>query len=263
MQWKGKRVVVKVGTSTLTYPTGRARIREMEELVRVLCEMMNSGIQVALVTSGAIGVGMGKMGLTERPKDTASKQAAATIGQCELMYLYDRMFSEYSHKVGQLLITKADVDDDGRRANLIATFDKLFAWGVIPIINENDAVAVDEIVYGDNDSLSAIVAALVHADALIILSDIDGLYDADPRKHPDARRIPVVHAIDDRVRALAGDKGSALGTGGMETKIRAAEIAGTAGIPTWVLNGTPPTNIYRLIDGEDVGTRFEAVKEHA
>ena len=263
MQWKGKRVVVKVGTSTLTYPTGRARIREMEELVRVLCEMMNSGIQVALVTSGAIGVGMGKMGLTERPKDTASKQAAATIGQCELMYLYDRMFSEYSHKVGQLLITKADVDDDGRRANLIATFDKLFAWGVIPIINENDAVAVEEIVYGDNDSLSAIVARLIHADLLIILSDIDGLYDADPRKHPEARRIPRVEEITDELRRACTGAGSELGTGGMETKLRAAEIAGQDGIPTIVMNGTPPENIYQALDGADIGTIFERKASHA
>ncbi len=263
MLWRGKRVVVKVGTSTLTYQTGRAKIREMEALVRVLSDMMNGGIQVALVTSGAIGVGMGKMGLTERPSDTPGKQAAAMVGQCELMYLYDRMFSEYSHKVGQLLITKADVDDEGRRKNLVATFDRLFQWGVIPVINENDAVAVDEIVYGDNDSLSAIVAVLVHADALIILSDIDGLYDADPRSNPQAQRIPVVENIDQTIRALAGSKGSALGTGGMATKIHAAEIAAAAGIPTHVINGTPPDNIYKLIDGQDVGTRFEAVKQHA
>ncbi|NLB39714.1 MAG: glutamate 5-kinase [Clostridiales bacterium] len=263
MLWRGKRVVVKVGTSTLTYQTGRAKIREMEALVRVLSDMMNGGIQVALVTSGAIGVGMGKMGLTERPRDTPGKQAAATVGQCELMYLYDRMFSEYSHNVGQLLITKADVDDPGRRQNLIATFDRLFHWGVIPIINENDAVAVDEIVYGDNDSLSAIVAVLVHADALIILSDIDGLYDADPRHNPQAQLIGVVPCINDGIHALAGHKGSELGTGGMATKIHAADIATREGIPTYVINGTPPDNLYKLIDGVAIGTKFEAVKQHA
>lgn len=263
VQYQGKRVVVKVGTSTLAHPSGRANIREMERLVAVLADMMNQGIQVILVTSGAIGIGVGKLGLKEKPKDTPGKQAAATVGQCELMYMYDKMFSEYGHKVGQLLITKQDVEDAERHRNLCATFEKLFSWNVIPIINENDAVAVEEIVYGDNDSLSAIVAALVGAHTLIILTDIDGLYSANPKTHPEAMRIPVVEAITDDIRALAQGPGSKLGTGGMETKIRAAEIATEAGVETYVINGTPPGNIYRLLDGEDIGTHFKAVKQHA
>ncbi|MGI6691256.1 MAG: glutamate 5-kinase [Christensenellales bacterium] len=263
MQAIGKRVVVKVGTSTLTHPSGRANIREMEQLVAVLADLMNAGVQVVLVTSGAIGIGVGKLGLTERPKDTPGKQAASTVGQCELMYMYDKMFNEYGHKVGQLLITKADVEDPERHGNLVATFEKLFSWHVIPIINENDAVAVEEIVYGDNDSLSAIVAVLVKAYALVILTDTDGLYDKNPREHPDARRIPVVERITDEIRAIAGGAGSNQGTGGMVTKVRAAEIATSEGVRTYVINGSPAQNIYRLMDGEDIGTYFKAVNQHA
>ncbi|NLD33668.1 MAG: glutamate 5-kinase [Clostridiales bacterium] len=258
-----RRIVVKVGTSTLTHPSGRTNIREMEHLVRVLSDIMNRGIQVALVTSGAIGVGVGKLGLPARPKDTPGKQACATVGQCELMYMYDKMFNEYSHKVGQLLITKEDVEDSQRRGNLVACFDRLFEMGVLPIINENDAVAVEEIVYGDNDSLSAIVARLIHADLLIILSDIDGLYDADPRTHPEARRIPRVTEITDELRRACTGAGSELGTGGMETKLRAAEIAGRDGIPTIVMNGTPPENIYQALEGADIGTIFERMGSNA
>lgn len=252
-----KRIVVKVGTSTLTHPTGRTNIREMEQLVRVLSDIMNSGIEVALVTSGAIGVGVGKLGLKARPKDTPGKQAAATVGQCELMYMYDKMFAEYGQKVGQLLITKDDVEDGRRRDNLIACFDTLFSMGVLPIINENDAVAVEEIVYGDNDSLSAIVARLIHADTLIILSDIDALYDADPKENKDAKRIPVVREITQELLSrCGGGAGSSLGTGGMETKLRAAQIAMDAGADCWVINGTPPQNIYEVLQGADIGTHF-------
>ena len=253
---KAKRIVVKVGTSTLTHPTGRSNIRAMENLVKVISDIMNQGIQVALVSSGAIGVGVGKLRLPGRPKDTAGKQAAATVGQCELMFMYDKMFAEYGHKVGQLLITREDVDDPRRHYNLVACFDTLFAMGVLPIINENDAVAVEEIVYGDNDSLSAIVARLVHADTLIILSDIDGVFDGDPRKNPSARRIPVVEEITPHLRQVCGGAGSDRGTGGMETKLRAAEHAMEAGIDTWVINGTPAENIYLALDGADIGTYF-------
>ncbi|MHC1787532.1 MAG: glutamate 5-kinase [Christensenellales bacterium] len=258
-----KRIVVKVGTSTLTHPSGRSNIREMAALVRVLSDVMNSGVQVALVSSGAIGVGVGKLGLKERPRDTPGKQAAATVGQCELMFMYDKMFAEYGHKVGQLLITKEDVDDLKRRKNLVACFDTLFQLGVLPIINENDAVAVEEIVYGDNDSLSAIVAVLVHADELIILSDIDALFDADPKQDPQARRIPRVEAITEELWQLCGGAGSALGTGGMETKLRAAQIATHAGIDTWIINGTPADNIYRVLEQGDIGTIFEGAKPDA
>ncbi len=252
-----KRIVVKVGTSTLTYSTGKTNIRRMHKLVSVLSDIVNSGIEVALVTSGAIGVGVGKLGLKEKPADTAGKQAAATIGQCELMFMYDKLFGEYGHTVGQLLITKSDVDNDERRNNLVNTFNKLFDFGAIPVINENDSVAVEEIVYGDNDSLSAIVAKLINADALIILTDIDGLYDANPNENEDAKFIPVVSVIDEDLYAIAGGRGSTLGTGGMVTKLHAAEIAMGAGIDTIVMNGENPTDIYKALDGKQIGTFFK------
>lgn len=252
-----KRIVVKVGTSTLTYSTGKTNIRRMHKLVSVLSDIVNSGIEVALVTSGAIGVGAGKLGLPEKPRDTAGKQAAATIGQCELMFMYDKLFGEYGHTVGQLLITKSDVENDERRQNLINTFNRLFDFGAIPVINENDSVAVEEIVYGDNDSLSAIVAKLIGADALIILTDIDGLYDANPTESEDAKLIPLVTEINDELFAIAGGHGSRFGTGGMVTKLHAAQIAMEAGIDTIVMNGENPTEIYKALDGKQIGTFFK------
>ena len=250
-----KSIVFKVGTSTLTHKSGKLNLRRLEELVQVLADLMNAGIRVTLVTSGAIGVGMGKLGLRERPADTAGKQAAATVGQCELMYIYDKLFAQYGYNVGQLLITRADVEDPQRHDNLVQTFRQLEAMGVLPIINENDAVAVEEIVYGDNDSLSAVVAALIRADALVILTETDGLYTANPAVDPSARRIPLVREITEEVKACAGGAVSGLGTGGMVTKVHAAEIAANAGIDTYVLNGADPKAIYRLRDGEDLGTR--------
>ena len=252
-----KRIVVKVGTSTLTYSTGKTNIRRMHKLVSVLSDVVNSGVEVALVTSGAIGVGVGKLGLKEKPADTAGKQAAATIGQCELMFMYDKLFFFFCHTIGQLIITKSDVEKDERRPNLVNTFNKLFEFGAIPVINENDSVAVEEIVYGDNDSLSAIVAKLVNADALIILTDIDGLYDANPNENEDAKLIPVVTEINEDLYAIAGGKGSTLGTGGMVTKLHAAEITMGAGIDTIVMNGENPTEIYKALDGKQVGTFFK------
>lgn len=252
-----KRLVVKVGTSTLTYSTGKTNIRRTHKLVSVLSDIVNSGIEVALVTSGAIGVGVGKLGLPEKPSDTAGKQAAATIGQCELMFMYDKLFGEYGHTVGQLLITKSDVENEERRENLINTFNKLFEFGAIPVINENDSVAVEEIVYGDNDSLSAIVAKLVNADALIILTDIDGFYDSNPSENEDAKLIPIVNEINGDLYKIAGGRGSTLGTGGMVTKLHAAEIAMGAGIDTIVMNGENPTEIYKALDGKQVGTFFK------
>jgi len=256
-------IVFKVGTSTLTHESGKTNLKCMDELVTVLSDLMNEGRQVVLVTSGAIGVGVGKLGLPARPRDTAGKQAAATVGQCELMFMYDKMFSQYGHKVGQLLITKEDVDDPKRRQNLVQTFEKLFDFGAIPIINENDAVAVDEIVYGDNDSLSAVVATLIHADALVILTETDGLYTANPMKDPSARRIARVEEITDEIRSYASGDGTALGTGGMVTKLHAAEIAVHAGVETYVISGKDPRDIYRLMAGEDIGTQFVAKKEGA
>ena len=251
-----KRIVFKVGTSTLTYSNGKTNIRRMAKLVSILSDLHNEGREIVLVTSGAIGVGVGKLGLKERPKDTPGRQAAACIGQCELMFMYDKYFGEHGVKTGQLLITKSDIENDKRRVNLENTFEKLFEYGAVPVINENDSVATEEIVYGDNDSLSAIVARLIRADSLIILSDIDGLFDDNPNENPDARLIPVVKEINDEIRALCGEAGTERGTGGMITKIHAAEIATEAGIPTVIMNGEAPQDIYKLIDGHSVGTIF-------
>lgn len=256
-----KRLVVKVGTSTLTYDTGKTNIRRMHKLVSVLSDIVNSGIEVALVTSGAIGVGVGKLGLKERPSDISGRQAAATVGQCELMFMYDKLFGEYGHTVGQLLITKSDVDSEERRKNLVNAFEKLFDYGAVPIVNENDSVAVDEIVYGDNDSLSAIVAKLVNADALIILTDIDGLYDDNPNENEDAKLISQVDKITDELIAVAGGHGSRFSTGGMVTKLHAAQIAMDAGIDTIVMNGAAPESIYKALDGKQIGTFFTGKKD--
>ncbi len=256
-----KRLVVKVGTSTLTYDTGKTNIRRMHKLVSVLSDIVNSGIEVALVTSGAIGVGVGKLGLKERPSDISGRQAAATVGQCELMFMYDKLFGEYGHTVGQLLITKSDVDSEERRKNLVNTFEKLFDYGAVPIVNENDSVAVDEIVYGDNDSLSAIVAKLINADALIILTDIDGLYDDNPNENEDAKLISQVGEITDELIAVAGGHGSRFSTGGMVTKLHAAQIAMDAGIDTIVMNGAAPESIYKALDGKQIGTFFTGKKD--
>lgn len=252
-----KRIVIKVGTSTLTYSTGKTNIRRMKALAEVLSDLQNSGRQIALVTSGAIGIGAVKLGLKSRPKDTPGRQAAATVGQCELMFMYDKLFSEYGHVVGQLLITRSDIENDERRENLINSFEKLFEYGAIPIINENDSVAVEEIVYGDNDNLSAQVAKLINADALIILSDIDGLFDANPAEDENAVLIPIVDKIDDNIFGAAGPSDSDFGTGGMATKITAAKLATESGIDTVVMNGGNPQDIYRLLDGHQTGTWFK------
>ncbi len=250
------RIVVKVGTSTLAHPTGRMNIRRVEALCKVLSDVKNAGHEVILVSSGAIGMGVGKLSLSERPSDIPTKQAAAAVGQCELMYTYDRLFSEYNHTVAQLLVTGSDVEDAGRRNHFHNTLYRLLELGALPVINENDTIATDEIVIGDNDTLSAIVAATVDADLLILLSDIEGLYTADPRANPDARLIEVVEAITDQIEALAGDPGSRLGTGGMVTKLRAARIAGEKGIDMVIANGANPELIYDILEGKRVGTRF-------
>lgn len=255
-----KRIVIKVGTSTLTHDTGKTNIRSMRNLVRVISDVVNSGKEVALVTSGAIGVGVGKLGLSEKPRDTQGRQAAATVGQCELMFMYDKMFGEYGHTIGQFLITKRDVEQPECHENLINAFERTFQYGAIPVINENDAVAVDEIVYGDNDSLSAIVAELIRADALLILTDIDGLYTSNPNENEDAQLIPVVKEINDELFQIAGGHGSKFGTGGMVTKLSAAQISTAAGIDTIIMNGAEPENIYRALEGRQVGTFFVAQK---
>ena len=254
------RVVVKVGTSTLAHAGGRLNIRRVELMCKVLSDIKNAGHQVVLVSSGAIGMGVGKLGLPGRPQDMPGKQAAAAVGQCELMYTYDKLFSEYSHTVAQILLTAEDIYDPRRSIHVHDTLTRLLDWNVLPIINENDAVATDEIgiqtTIGENDSLSAIVAKLVEADLLILLSDIEGLYTADPKKHPDAKLIPEVREITPEILALAGGAGSSLGTGGMATKLKAAQIATEAGVDMVITNGEIPEKLYDLFDGKPVGTRF-------
>ena len=250
------RIVVKVGTSTLAHRTGHMNIRRIEALCKVLSDVKNAGHEVILVSSGAIGMGVGKLSLSKRPEDIPTKQAAAAVGQCELMYAYDRLFSEYNHTVGQLLVTDSDVEDEGRRRNFHNTLYRLLELGALPVINENDTIATDEIVIGDNDTLSAIVAATVRADLLVLLSDIQGLYTADPRKDPEARLIDTVDDITPEIEALAGGNGTSLGTGGMVTKLRAARIAREAGIDMIIANGQNPELLYDILDGIPVGTRF-------
>ena len=251
------RIVVKVGTSTLAHATGRLNIQRMERLCKVLSDLKNAGHEIILVSSGAIAMGFGKLNLSERPKDMPGKQASAAVGQCELMYVYDKLFTEYNHIVGQLLITAPDIADGGsRKANFHNTMDRLLELGALPVINENDTVSTEEIAVGDNDTLSAIVAATVSADLLVLLSDIDGLYDSDPRRNPDAQLIETVPVIDAHILSLAGDKGSALATGGMVTKLRAAAIATAAGCEMVIANGAAPEVLYDIAEGKPAGTRF-------
>ena len=255
----GMRIVVKVGTSTLAHATGRLNIQRMERLCRVLSDLKNAGHEIILVSSGAIGMGVGKLNLPGRPADMPSKQAAAAVGQCELMYTYDKQFTEYSHTVAQLLLTGEDKSEQ-RSRNVRNTLSRLLELGALPIINENDAVATDEIgvenTIGENDSLSAIVAAAIGADLLVLLSDIDGLYDKDPRRHPDARLIPTVERVDDELFTLAEDSSTGLGTGGMITKLRAAAIATEAGCEMVIANGSKPEVLYDIAAGRPAGTRF-------
>lgn len=250
------RIVVKVGTSTLAHAGGLLNIRRVEELCKVLSDLKNAGNDVILVTSGAIGMGTGKLQLKSKPTDIAGKQAAAAVGQCELMYTYDKLFSEYNHTVAQLLMTGDDFDHADRYNNFINTMNKLLEFSALPIINENDTVSTDEIKVGDNDTLSAMVAVSVNADLLILLSDIDGLFTSDPHKDPDATLISVVSEINNEIRSLAGGEGSSLGTGGMKTKIRAAEICTAKGCDMVIANGAPPSVLYDIVDGKSVGTRF-------
>lgn len=250
------RIVVKLGTSTLAHATGHLNIRRVEEICKVISDIKNAGDEVIMVSSGAIGMGVGKLSLKSKPTDIPTKQAAAAVGQCELMYTYDKLFSEYNHTVAQLLMTGADLKNEERHQNFNNTLNRLLELGVIPIINENDTVATEEIVIGDNDTLAAIVAESVGADVLVLFSDIDGLYTADPHKCEDAKLIPEVVEINDEIMALAGGKGSALGTGGMVTKLNAAKICMACGCDMIITNGTVPTSLYDIVEGKDVGTKF-------
>ena len=256
---ENKRIVIKVGTSTLTHKTGKLNIRKVERLVKTISDLQNAGNKILLVSSGAIGLGMSKIGLKQKPTDTPMKQACAAVGQCELMYMYDKLFSEYSLTVAQLLLTKYVLDSDSRK-NVENAIESLLSCDVIPIINENDTVAIEELELeiGENDSLSAIIACVAKADLLVILSDIDGLYDSDPHTNKDAKLIESVDEIDERIEKFATGSVSGLGTGGMSTKINAAKIVNEAGIDMIIMNGANPENLYNLIDNQKIGTIFKA-----
>lgn len=255
------RIVVKVGTSTLTHSTGCLNIRHMELLCKTLADIKNAGNEVVLVSSGAVGMGVGKLHLQRRPSDMPTKQAAAAVGQCELMYTYDKLFGEYNHTVAQVLVTGEDIADARRHHNIETTLARLLELGALPVINENDTVATEEIAVGDNDRLSAVVAVSVKADLLVLLSDIDGLYDSDPHKNPNAVLIREVRSITPDIVARAGGAGSAQGTGGMSTKLYAARIATGSGIPMVIANGANPACLYDILAGRSVGTRFLAKGE--
>jgi len=256
------RIVIKVGTSTLAHPGGRLNIRHTEDLVKVWSDIKNAGHELVVVSSAATGLGVGKLQIA-RPQDMVTKQAAAAVGQCELMYTYDRLFGQYNHTVAQMLLTWADFEHENRRLNLHNTLERLLELGAIPIINENDPISCEEYSLGDNDTLAALVAECIHADLVILLSDIDGLYTADPHTHTDAKLIPVVEDITPEIDRLAGGAGSALGTGGMATKISAARRATAAGVDLIIANGSRAEVLYDIMDGKAVGTRFVGKREGA
>ena len=264
---KKQRIVVKVGTSTLTHDSGNLDLRSMEHLVRTLSDLSGMGHEIILVTSGAIAVGTAKLGLSERPRELRMKQATAAVGQCRMMHLYDKLFSEYNRSMAQILLTGDDVEEEDRAEHLRGTFSALMEMGVIPVVNENDSVSSAEIetghhkVLGDNDTLSAIVAKLCKADLLVLLSDIDGLYDADPKTHPNAKLLHHVEELTPEIYEVAGGAGSWRGTGGMATKLSAARIATEAGCDMVITNGERMEDLYGIVAGEDIGTRFIAAKQ--
>ncbi len=255
------RIVVKVGTSTLTNEIGNTDLRTMDRLACVLSDIQNMGYEVILVSSGAIAVGTGKLNMKSRPSSMKMKQAAAAVGQCSMMFLYDKFFGDYDKTIAQILLNAEDIEQEEKKENLTNTFNSLLEMGVIPIVNENDSVSYTEIeseerLFGDNDMLSAVVSVLCKAKRLIILSDIEGLYESDPRLHPNAKRIERIEQIDDSVYALAGGAGSRRGRGGMRTKLQAAALAASNGTDTVITNGKHPEAIYDIINGKQVGTLF-------
>ncbi len=252
-----KRIVIKVGSSTLTYENGKPNLRRIEQLCRVISDLKNRDIEVVLVSSGAVAVGVNRLRLAERPRDTKGKQAAAAVGQADLMSLYDRTFSEYGYVTAQILLNRDVIEHEDRKQNIINTFHALLDFGAVPIVNENDSVSVEELVFGDNDNLSAIVAALTEANGLIILTDIDGYYDDNPRENPDARLIHTLTEITDDMIESAGGSGSNKGTGGMRTKLEAAKYAASHGIETIIMSGDNPKKIFDVFDGYAVGTHIK------
>lgn len=256
-----KRIVVKIGTSTLTYQNGSLNLRRIESLVKTLSDFKNAGCEIVIVSSGAVGAGYARLSMAEYPKTLAQKQACASVGQSQLMKIYDNFFSVYGHTVAQILMTKDVVDDPQRLDNVRNTFNTLIEMGCVPIVNENDSISSEEIRFGGNDTLSAYVAIACSADIIINLSDIDGLYNKDPRKYPDAKLIDRVEKIDDTIRSYAGGAGSERGTGGMQAKLNAAEIASNNGIPMLIMNGEDPTKMYDILDGKHIGTYFAKQKK--
>lgn len=252
-----KRIVIKVGSSTLTYENGKPNIRRIEQLCRVVSDLKNRGVDVIIVSSGAIAVGVNRLKLSERPKDTKGKQAAAAVGQCDLMSIYDRNFAEYGYVSAQILLNRDVIEHEDRKTNVINTFKTLLEYDAVPIVNENDSVSVEEILFGDNDNLSAIVASLVEAEGLIILTDIDGYYDDNPRENPDARLIHVVNEVTPEMIENAGGNGTNRGTGGMKTKLEAAKFAAEHNIETIIMSGDNPKKIFDIFDGYSVGTIFK------
>lgn len=254
-----KRIVVKVGTSTLTHKTGKTNIERIAKLVSVLSDLKNAGYEIILVSSGAIAIGTSRLRLAEKPKEIKGLQAAAAVGQSELMFLYDKLFSEYDVVVSQLLFTADDLDNVNSKKHIVDTFNQLLEYDCLPIVNENDSVYIEELLNGDNDCLSATVAVLTDADLLVLLTDTDGMYDGNPSENPNAKLISRVEEINDEIKSLAGGAG-AKGTGGFVTKVKAADIATGAGIPVVIMNGSKPTYIYHVLRGESVGTYFEGGK---
>lgn len=252
-----KRIVIKVGSSTLTHEGGKPNLQKLEQLARVISELKNRGHEVVLVSSGAIAVGKGRMKITSKP-DIATKQALAAIGQSDLIGFYDRFFSEYGYAAAQILMNRDVIDYENRKQNVINTLEKIIELDAVPIVNENDSVSTEEILFGDNDNLSAIVANLSNASMLIILTDIDGLYTANPRENKDAKKIDVVYDITDEMFENAGGtgSGSSVGTGGMKTKLEAARYCKKHGIKTVIMSGENPNDLYKLLDGEKIGTIF-------
>lgn len=250
------RVVIKVGSSSLTHSNGRPNFRKIEKLAQVICDLKNLGKQIILVSSGAIAVGTGRLNLSEKPSETRFKQAVAAIGQCDLMSIYDKCFSEYGYVTGQILLTRDVVENEKRKQNVINTIDALLELGVVPIINENDSVATDEIEFGDNDNLSAIVAKLSSSDLLVIMSDIEGYFDSDPRENADAHLLATVTEVTDEMIAEAGGSGTARGTGGMKTKLEAAKFANSNNIDVVIMSCERPQKLYDLFEDRSVGTHF-------
>lgn len=260
------RIVVKVGTSTLTNEIGQNDLRSFDRLAYVLSDVQNMGYEVILVSSGAIAVGTNKLRMKKRPTSMRLKQAAAAVGQCSIMFLYDKFFSDYDKTIAQILLNAEDIEQEEKKENLISTFETLLEMGIIPVVNENDSVSYTEIeseerLFGDNDMLSAVVAVLCNASKLVILSDIDGFYDSDPRLYPKAKLIEKIEHIDDRVISFAGGAGSRRGTGGMRTKLQAAQLATAQGTDTVITNGKNPDILYRVIKGGSAGTLFAGCRK--